>query len=72
MVQSQIPWSTFFDLDSFSLHIPVVEFVEFLNGLYKIWNILTADGLRAAIHIIVLLWSYSCELALLADFAQVV
>jgi peptide-O-fucosyltransferase len=35
MVQSQIPWSTFFDLDSFSLHVPVMEFVEFLNGLYQ-------------------------------------
>jgi len=29
--QAQIPWGTFFDLDSFRRYIPVLEFVEFLN-----------------------------------------
>lgn len=29
--QSQIPWSTFFDLKSLERHVPVMEFSEFLN-----------------------------------------
>lgn len=32
VLQQQIPWGTFFDIDSLSRHVPVMEFVEFLNG----------------------------------------
>jgi len=31
--QQQIPWETFFDIDSLSRHVPVMEFVDFLNGI---------------------------------------
>ena len=30
--QEQIPWRTFFDLDSLSIHVPVMEFEHFLRG----------------------------------------
>jgi len=35
IVQEQIPWATFFDLDSLSRHVPVMEFVDFLNGIFS-------------------------------------
>lgn len=35
VVQQQIPWATFFDIDSLSRHVPVMEFVEFLNGIFS-------------------------------------
>ena len=33
VIQQQIPWATFFDIDSLSRHVPVMEFVDFLNGI---------------------------------------
>ena len=30
--QVQIPWSRFFDLDSFRRHIPVIEFTDWMKG----------------------------------------
>jgi len=35
VTQQQIPWATFFDIDSLSHHVPVMEFVEFLNGIFS-------------------------------------
>ena len=35
VVQQQIPWSTFFDIESLSRHVPVMEFVDFLNGIFS-------------------------------------
>jgi len=35
IIQQQIPWATFFDLDSLSRHVPVMEFVDFLNGIFS-------------------------------------
>lgn len=29
---SRIPWKTFFDLDSFNKHIPVMEFEDYLKS----------------------------------------
>lgn len=34
VIQQQIPWSTFFDTDSLSRYVPVMEFVDFLNGTF--------------------------------------
>jgi len=34
VLQQQIQWATFFDIDSLSRHVPVMEFVEFINGIF--------------------------------------
>ena len=34
VLQQQIPWATFFDIDSLSRHVPVMELVDFLNGIF--------------------------------------
>lgn len=41
--QSQIPWSTFFDLKSLERHVPVMEFSEFLNGQYDCFRYCVLD-----------------------------
>lgn len=39
--QIKVKWSTFFDLASLREHIPVIEFEDYLTGLYLVYQMLT-------------------------------